>query len=63
MNYVFGIGLSLWALVAWVWLRERNVLLRLAVSTLFVLGLFFCHLFAVGFTASVSWPSRCTGCC
>jgi hypothetical protein len=48
MNYVFGIGLSLWALVAWVWLREANILLRLAVSTLFVLGLFFCHLFAVG---------------
>lgn len=48
MNYVFGIGLSLWALVAWVWLRERGLLLRLTVSTLFVLGLFFCHLFAVG---------------
>jgi len=48
MNYVFGIGLSLWALVAWVWLRERGLLLRLTVSTLFVLALFFCHLFAVG---------------
>jgi hypothetical protein len=48
MNYVFGIGLSLWALVAWIWLRERRLLLRLAVSTLFVLALFFCHLFAVG---------------
>ena len=48
MNYVFGIGLSLWALVAWIWLRERGMLLRLAVSTLFVLALFFCHLFAVG---------------
>jgi hypothetical protein len=48
MNYVFGIGLALWALVAWAWLRERNILLRLAVSTAFVLGLFFCHLFSVG---------------
>ncbi len=48
MNYVFGIGLSLWALVAWLWLRERNMALRLALSTLFVLALFFCHLFAVG---------------
>jgi hypothetical protein len=48
MNYVFGIGLSLWALVAWVALRERNLLLRLTVSTLFVLGLFACHLYAVG---------------
>src|SRR5207247_6665126 len=48
MNYVFGIGLALWALAAWIWLRERGMLLRLAVSTLFVLGLFFCHLFSVG---------------
>jgi hypothetical protein len=48
MNYIFGIGLALWALVAWIGLRERHLLLRLSVSTAFVLGLFFCHLFAVG---------------
>src|SRR6266576_5293970 len=48
MNYLFGIGLSLWALATWVALRERAMVLRLAVSTLFVLALFFCHLFAVG---------------
>jgi hypothetical protein len=48
MNYVFGIGLALWALTSWIWLRERNVVLRLAMSALFILGLFFCHLFAVG---------------
>jgi len=48
MNYVFGIGLALWALAAWIWLRERGMLPRLGVSTLFVLGLFFCHLFSVG---------------
>src|SRR6184192_2304504 len=48
MNYLFGIGLALWALASWVALRERAVALRLAVSTLFVLALFFCHLFAVG---------------
>src|SRR5438034_5981225 len=48
MNYIFGMGLALWALVAWIWLRERNVMLRLAVSSAFVLGLFFCHLFALG---------------
>jgi hypothetical protein len=48
MNYVFGIGLALWALTIWIWLRERNVVLRLAMSALFILGLFFCHLFAVG---------------
>jgi hypothetical protein len=48
MNYVFGIGLALWALASWVWLRERHLALRLLVSTLFILGLFFCHLFSVG---------------
>src|SRR5438067_9742956 len=48
MNYLFGIGLALWALASGVVLRERALVLRLAVSTLFVLALFFCHLFAVG---------------
>jgi hypothetical protein len=48
MNYVSGIGLSLWALVTWIALRERNLLLRLTVSMLFVVPLFFCHLFALG---------------
>jgi hypothetical protein len=48
MNYVFGIGLALWALASWIALRERNIALRLAVSLLFIIGLFFCHLFAVG---------------
>jgi hypothetical protein len=48
MNYVFGIGLALWALASWIWLRERNLALRLTVSSLFILGLFFCHLFSVG---------------
>ena len=48
MNYIFGIGLSLWALAVWIWLRERHRLLRLAVSTVFSFALFFCHLFALG---------------
>ena len=51
MNYVFGIGLMLWALAAWVALRERGRALRLSVSALFVLGLFFCHLFVLGIYA------------
>jgi len=51
MNYIFGIGLSLWALASWMWLREQNLPLRLAVSMLFVLALFFCHLYAVGLYA------------
>jgi hypothetical protein len=48
MNYVFGIGLALWGMAAWIVLRERFWGLRLAVSALFVLALFFCHLFDVG---------------
>src|SRR5258708_19920693 len=41
-------GVSLWALVAWIALRERNLALRLTVSALFAAALFFCHLFALG---------------
>jgi hypothetical protein len=48
MNYVFGIGLAIWALVAWISLRERSIVLRFAVSAMFVMALFFCHLFSVG---------------
>jgi hypothetical protein len=48
MNYVFGIGLVLWALALWVMLRERAWPWRFAVSTLFAIALFFCHLFAAG---------------
>jgi hypothetical protein len=48
MNYVFGIGLALWALAAWIALRERPWPIRFVVSTLLVVALFFCHLFAVG---------------
>ena len=48
MNYLFGVGLSLWALAAWVALRNRAMPWRLLASTGFVVALFFCHLFAVG---------------
>jgi hypothetical protein len=48
MNYVFGIGLSVWGLALWVILRERMWPLRFAASIITVLGLFFCHLFSVG---------------
>ncbi len=48
MNYLFGIGLALWGFAAWVALRERSWAWRYAVSTAFVLALFFCHLFALG---------------
>ena len=48
MNYIFGIGVALWALAAWIALRERSWYARLGVAAVFVIALFFCHLFAVG---------------
>jgi hypothetical protein len=48
LNYLFGIGFSLWALATWIWLRRRAWPLRLAVSALFASALFLCHLFAFG---------------
>ena len=51
MNYVFGIGLALWALAGWVMFREHALARRLALSAVFVVALFFCHLFAVGIYA------------
>ncbi len=43
-NYLFGIGLVLWALAGWIALRDRAWPWRFAASALFVIALFFCHL-------------------
>lgn len=48
MNYVSAIGVALWSLAAWIHLRERTMILRLAVSAVCVIALFFCHLYAAG---------------
>ena len=48
MNYIFGIGVAIWALAGWVALRERAWPIRFALSSLFVVVLFFCHLSALG---------------
>ena len=48
MNYLFGIGLAMWALAAWIYLREWAWPWRYAASSVFVVLMFFCHLFAVG---------------
>jgi hypothetical protein len=48
MNYMFGIGLALWATAAWVHLRDRAWPLRLGISSVFAVVLFFCHLFSLG---------------
>ena len=48
INYLFGVGVALWALAAWIALRDRPWPLRFAVSSLSVIVLFFCHLSALG---------------
>src|ERR1017187_9064174 len=48
MNYIFGIGVALWALAGWVALRERAWPPRLALSRARVVALFFCQLCALG---------------
>ncbi|MGH6683257.1 MAG: hypothetical protein ACRECA_04905 [Pseudolabrys sp.] len=48
MNYIFGIGVALWALAGWIAVRERVWPIRFALSTVCVVALFFCHLSALG---------------
>ncbi|MDR3376277.1 MAG: hypothetical protein P4L98_21350 [Ancalomicrobiaceae bacterium] len=48
VNYLAGVGIGMWGLAVWILLRERHLALRMVVSALFVLALFFCHLSAVG---------------
>jgi hypothetical protein len=48
INYLFGVGIALWALAGWIWLRDRPWPLRFALSSLSVGVLFFCHLSALG---------------
>jgi len=48
MNYIFGIGVALWALAGWVAVRERAWPTRMVLSTVCAVLLFFCHLSALG---------------
>lgn len=48
MNYIFGIGIALWATAGWVALRERVWPFRIVLSSFCVVVLFFCHLSALG---------------
>jgi hypothetical protein len=48
MNYIFGIGVALWALAGWIAVRERVWPIRFILSTACVVVLFFCHLSALG---------------
>jgi hypothetical protein len=46
LNFLFGVGLALTGLAAWIALTERPAWLRLAVGASFALGIFFAHLMA-----------------
>ena len=48
MNYICGIGVALWALTGWIAMRDRVWPIRMVLSTLCVVVLFFCHLSALG---------------
>ena len=62
MNYIFGIGVALWALAGWIAVRERAWPLRFALSTACVVVLFFCHLSALGIYGIGCCRSRFCGC-
>ena len=47
-NYIFGVGISLWALAALIHARGRAWPLRFLLSTGFIIALFFCHFSALG---------------
>jgi hypothetical protein len=52
LNFQFGVGVALWAIVEWTALSERDWRLRLAVHAAFVVALFTSHLFALGIYGS-----------
>ncbi len=47
VNYLFGVGVSLWGAAAWIAMRQLHPALRAAVSLIVVLMLFVAHLAAV----------------
>lgn len=48
MNYLFGVGVAVFGLAAWVGMSDRNPLLRALVSLAFCAVLYTCHLSALG---------------
>ncbi len=53
LNYLFGLGLALFACALWIRLRERSAVLVIPLFSLITTGLFFAHLFAFGVFAMV----------
>jgi hypothetical protein len=66
LNYLFGLGLGLFALALWLALARRGAALRIAVGTVLALALFFAHLLACGLygvlvaghAAGIAWRRR-----
>jgi hypothetical protein len=47
MNYLFGLGLALWAIAIWIKFREYNSFYQVLIALISVFILFVCHLYAV----------------
>jgi hypothetical protein len=52
-NYLFGIGLLLWAVALWLALTQRSLPLSIVCGTVFSVVLFFCHLLICGLFAVI----------
>jgi len=48
VNFLFGLGLAVWALAGWIAWRERGVALRLSFGLIAALAVYFAHLMAFG---------------
>lgn len=48
MNYLFGVGLAIWASAIWIRCRHKPWWLIVLQSAVFTVALFLCHLYAVG---------------
>jgi hypothetical protein len=52
-NYLFGVGMMLWAVAAWVAGRRANLVPRLLTITIMAVATLFCHLVAFGLLAVI----------
>jgi hypothetical protein len=52
LNFQFGLGVALWGLAVWEFMRGRTVAVQLIAHSLFVTVLYVAHLFALGLYAA-----------
>ena len=48
LNFEFGLGLALWGVACWLFLKDRTWIVRLVCHSIFVVILFLSHFFALG---------------